>query len=170
MLTAEELFKLPETQRRLENYGDEYLIKQKIRCDLAQTKNYKPNVYYHATGGFGEVGVGKGLYLGKDKRALKNFYNCDGGSIDSYEGYPNFLDLALYDDFENFENEALKKFQSVSDNNHLRLLVLSKGFDGIRYYDPEATGEEFVLFNSEKVKSIRKSRIRKWDGIDMSSI
>ncbi len=28
------------------------------------------------------------------------------------------------------------------------------GFDGIRYYDPQATGEEFVLFNTEKVRKV----------------
>ena len=63
MLTVEELLKLSKTKELLENYGDEYLINQKIKFDLAQSKNYKTNIYYHATGGTGESGLGKGLYL-----------------------------------------------------------------------------------------------------------
>jgi len=34
-------------------------------------------------------------------------------------------------------------------------LTLELGFDGILYFDPYATGEEFVLFNTEKVKKIK---------------
>ena len=156
MLSAEQLLNLSETRNRLENYGDTYLIIQKIKYDLAQTKNYKPNIYFHATGGIGEIGIGKGLYLGKDKRALKNFYNSDGGSIEIYEGNPKFIDLTLYTDFDNFEEEAKQKFPDCKSNEHFKMLTLSKGYDGIRYYDPIATGEEFVVYNREKLKSIKK--------------
>lgn len=157
MLTAEELLQLPKTLSLLDNYGDEYLIKHKIKYDLAQTKNYKPNTYYHATGGTGEIGIGFGLYLGKDKRALSNFYNCEGGEIDIYEGNPLFIDLALLDDFDNFEEEARQKFLNYKFNEHFKMLTLSKRYDGIRYYDPIATGEEFVVYNCEKLKLIKKS-------------
>ena len=68
-----------------------------------------------------------------------------------YIGNPNFIDLADYADFEMFEKEAIKKFGKQQHNNHLKELSLSKGYDGIRYYDPQATGEEFVLYNTETV-------------------
>ena len=35
------------------------------------------------------------------------------------------------------------------------MLTLKKGFDGIRYFDPYTTGEEFVLFNTDKVIKVR---------------
>lgn len=92
MLTAEKLLELPETKKRLENYGDDYLINKKIKFDLAKTKNYKNNLYFHATGGCSEDGVGKGLYIGKDMRALNNFYNSNGGGIDIYCGNFKYID------------------------------------------------------------------------------
>ena len=33
-------------------------------------------------------------------------------------------------------------------------IVMGMGFDGIRYYDPYATGEEFVLFNLETISKV----------------
>jgi hypothetical protein len=157
-LTAEELLNLPETKEKLESYSDEYGIKRKIRLDLAKTKKYKPNIFYHATGGIGESGVGRGLYLGKDRKALDNFYNSDGddGAIIEYRGNPKFIDLSLDKDFDGFEKEAIKKYGKLKYNDHLRRLTLKKGFDGIRYYDPFTTGEEFVLYNADKVKAKNK--------------
>jgi hypothetical protein len=158
--TAEELLSLPETKERLENYGDEDFIKLKIKTDLARTKKYKENIFYHATGGTGESGVGEGLYLGRDRRALNNFYNSDGtyGKIKIYIGTPLFIDLAYYADFDAFEKQAIEKFGKQKNNNHLKLLTLLKGFDGIRYYDPFATGEEYILFKTEKVSILSTSK------------
>jgi hypothetical protein len=155
-LTAEELLNLPESRVRLENYGDEYLIQRKIKLDLAKTRNYKPNFFFHATGGIGEAGVGEGLYLGKDKRALRNFYNSAGqeGKIIKYYGKPRFLNLALYSDYDEFEKEAIRRFGRRKNNEHMKLLTLEEGYDGIRYYDPIATGEEFVLFKVNKVAQV----------------
>ena len=160
--TAEMLLKLSETKARLENYGDNYVIRRKIKLDLAKTKNYKEGVFYHATGGLSESGVGKGLYLGKDKKALDNFYNSDGteGEIIEYVGAPKYLDLTLYKDMEEFEKRAIEKYSKREDNEHLKLLMLELGFDGIRYYDPIATGEEFVLYNTDKVKAIDRKKRR----------
>lgn len=157
-LTAEELLELTETKERLRSYSDAYGIKRKVRLDLAKTKNYKPIIFFHATGGTGEAGVGRGLYLGKDKKALSNFYNSDGeyGTIIEYRGKPKFIDLALYKDFDEFEKEAIKKYGRLKYNDHLIKLTLKKGFDGIRYYDPFTTGEEFVLYNTDKIKTKNK--------------
>ncbi|NWF89353.1 MAG: hypothetical protein HXY50_07795 [Ignavibacteriaceae bacterium] len=161
-LTAEELLQLPETKVILESYGDEVMIKNKIRIDLAKTRRYKPNVYYHATGGCGEPGVGRGMYLGRDKKALNNFYNCDGvvGEVIEYSGNPKFLDLTIQSTYDNFEKEAISLFGKKIHNEHIQLLTLKKGFDGIRYYDPIATGEEFVLYNPKKISLIRKTKNR----------
>jgi hypothetical protein len=150
--TAEELLELEETRELLDNYGDAYLIEKKKK-DLAKTCNYKKGVFYHATGGLGESGLGKALYLGKDRRALNNFYNLDGteGYIEVYIGDPLFIDLALYDEFDKFECTANEKYPNEKYKAHLRLLTLALGYDGIRYYDPIATGEEFVLYNTDKV-------------------
>ncbi len=156
-MKAEELINLPENIERLNNYGDEYLIKCKMEKDIANTKNYKKHIFYHASFGCGEIGVGKGLYLGKDKTALDNFYNCDGekGGMKTYKGNPKFIDLVLYKDYEKFENEAKIKFPNLKCNEHLNNYCISLGFDGIRYFDPIATGEEFVLYNTNKVKLIK---------------
>lgn len=151
-LSAEELLELPETKEILNNQGDSYSIEQKIKLDLAKTQNYKPAVFYHATGGTSEIGVGKGLYLGKDKKALNNFYNLGNhGKIEEYHGNPRFIDLTIYEKFNEFEKLAIAKYGNSTNNEHLKLLTLDMGFDGIRYYDPLATGEEFVLYNTKKV-------------------
>jgi hypothetical protein len=162
-LTPEELLELPETKKLLDNYSDEEGIRHKIKYDLARSKNYKRNIYYHATGGLGEAGVGKGLYLGKDRRALNNFYNCDGeiGSIELYKGNPRFIDLSVYRDYDDFKKKAIKKYGKMKYNEHLKRLTLAKRYDGIRYYDPIATGEEFVLYNIKKVKLIHLKSMNK---------
>lgn len=165
-LSTEMMLELHETQERLSQIGDLSVIRRKIRLDLAKTKNYKQNIYYHATGGIGETGVGEGLYLGKDKKALDNFYNCDGteGEIIKYIGSPKWVNLTNYSDFETFEQEAISCNGRRLNNEHLKLYALSKGFDGIRYYDPIATGEEFVLFRKTMVRmadyAIKRPKIR----------
>jgi hypothetical protein len=73
-----------------------------------------------------------------------------------YEGEPNFLDLIEIDDYDNFRKESEKKFGKLVKNNHLKKLCLELGFDGIRYFDVCGTGEEFVLYNTKKVKFVEK--------------
>lgn len=150
--TAEQLLSFPETKERLDNYGEEEHIALKIKLDLARTENYKENIFYHANS-YEPDCLGEGLHLGKDKKAVDNFYNNDGteGEVEEYIGEPLFIDLAYYDDFDNFEKEAIEKFGKQPNKKHLRALTLAKGFDGIRYYEPTAIGEEFVLYNTEKV-------------------
>ncbi len=159
-MTAEELFMLPYNQKHFLNaFGDwrkEPFAITKFEEDIAKTKNYKDNYFYHATGGFGESGVGKGLYLGKDRFALNNFYNCGGeeGEILTYYGAPNFIDLTDEKDLINFKKDAYRFFKS---DDCLEKYTLKNGFDGIRYYDIETTGEEFVLFNTGTVKIMEEN-------------
>jgi len=164
--TAEELFELPEYKSSF--YSDfgtpekDSSVKEKIELDFARTENYAEGIFYHAGNGTGEAGLGKGLYLGKDKNALHNFYNliCEfGNSIKVYKGEPNFLDLTEPNSLENFEKEAVKAYGEQKNREHLRSAVVAKGFYGIRYFDPSATGEEFVLFNTDKVKFLGEENL-----------
>ena len=150
--TTEDLLLLPETQVILNNYSDEWGIQHKIKYDLAKSKNYRTNVYYHATGSMGEIGLGKGLYLGKDRKALSNFYNGDGtrGKIETYKGKLKFIDLTLSNLFDAFERNAIKQYGRDRDKEYLKKHTLKLKYDGIRYYDPIATGEEFILYNTSK--------------------
>lgn len=158
-MNAEELFLTEKNQIHfIEAFGDwnqEPFAVEKYNKDIAKTKNYKDNYFYHATGGLGESGVGKGLYLGKDRLALDNFYNLNGteGEIITYFGTPVFIDLTDDVAFDTFWNEAKSKFQT---DDFLEKYTLLKGYDGIRYYDVETTGEEFVLYNIEKVQVVEK--------------
>ena len=161
--TAEELFLLPEYQNSFRSdFGDiekDISLKEKVEKGLAHTKNYTEGIFYHAGNGTGEAGLGNGLYLGKDKNALHYFYNLDGmlgNYMETYKGEPMFLDLTEPNSFMTFEYAAIKKYGKQTDKEHLRLAVLNSNFDGIRYFDSSATGEEFVLYNTSKVKLLSK--------------
>ena len=128
---------------------------------LSNPDNFVNGVYYHQANsikerdgiinnGFNEnkvkksnCGAGRGLYLGRDKNVLMNFYVND---VDNPQDFiikiiGNFNFLNLLDD-ENF---------FLQNKNNIENKVLNLGYDGIRYYDPDATGEEFVLFNYSKI-------------------
>ena len=157
--TAEELFLSTEYKEEIEfalgEPSDDF-YKVRFKKDIAKTKKYKEGIYYHATGGLGESGVGRGLYLGKDRSALNNFYNSDGeeGYIQKYIGFPNFIDLTNPMKYNQFEHEAILKYGKDEASDYMKKYTLEKGFDGIRYYDPSTTGEEFVLYNIDKVKLV----------------
>jgi hypothetical protein len=165
MIKAEDMLEHPLTIKRLQDLDDNngFWVNQYH----AKTKNYKPNTYYHLNTNGLNAGVGKGLYLGRDKDALISFYDLEGENrkVDTYVGNPNWLDLIKYEDYDRYEEEAIKKYgkNQVSKSpildldsrgEMLKKLAIEKGFDGIRYYDPQATGEEFVLFDVKKVKKI----------------
>lgn len=161
-MTAEEIIELPEYKEDfLFEYGEnsvDIFSTDKYKKDIAKTKNYKTGVYFHANGGSLGCGLGPGLYLGKDLTALHNFYNGEGefgDEVVEYHGDPKFADLVLPSLYERYEEEAIKLFGKQEDNNHLRMLALKNGFDGIRYFDPYTTGEEFVLFKTDKVKKVK---------------
>ena len=63
--TAEELFNLPEYKQifisEIGNPDNDDYAKSKYKKDIAKTRNYKDDIFYHATGGTSEIGVGKGL-------------------------------------------------------------------------------------------------------------
>jgi hypothetical protein len=87
-------------------------------------------------------GLGAGLYVGRDKRVLMNFYSTD---------FNNPMDnmVVIRGNFRFFD--AISK---RLPKRNIREFVLSKGYDGIRYYDKDATGEEFILYHYNKIESI----------------
>ncbi len=163
-LSAEELITLPKNKEDFmfefgENNVFDIFETEKYKKDIAKTKNYKNGVYYHADGGLGDSGVGRGLYLGQDLLALFNFYNGEGefgNCVIEYSGTPHFIDLVKTEDYKAFEKEAIERYGKQIAHEHLRLLTLAKGFDGIRYFDLYTTGEEFVLYNTNKVHRVRE--------------
>jgi hypothetical protein len=46
------------------------------------------------------------------------------------------------------------KIKSLN-SNEISKVVQSLGYDGIKYYDVQATGVEYVLFNTSKLKQIK---------------
>ncbi len=160
-LTAENLLQLPEYKEMFfDEFGDPAVdesAKRKYSLDFAKTTKYKPGYYYHANSGTLSSGVGEGLYLGKDPKALFNFYNGEGEfgqDVVEYYGFPKFLDLSEPNSYETFESEAIKKFGNDNRKAYFQKLTTSKGYDGIRYFDPYTTGEEFVLYNTDTVKQV----------------
>lgn len=128
---------------------------------LANPKLYKDNIYYHVNCNLGCSGVGQGLYLGKDRQALKRLYDIEkvGYKTDTYIGEPKWLNLMDYNDYKDFEKLAIEKYNKLPNNEHLRLYCLELGYDGIMYYDIFTTGEEYVLFNINKVKKLILKKI-----------
>lgn len=165
--TAEDLFNMHEYQKIfIDAIGDvkfDDFARNKYRDDIAKTKNYKQGIFYHATGGFGEIGLGRGLYLGKDKKALNNFYNCEGecGYIQVFKGNPKFLDLTYPNSFEDFEQKAIEQYGKDSSKEYLKKMTINLEYDGIRYFDPIATGEEFILYNINKVERTNHQKKQK---------
>ena len=96
--------------------------------------------------------LGKGIYLGRDKTVLTKFYSQDfNNPIDNnitIKGNFKFIDLIKEIDSKKFMKKIMVFKLNITD--YIKLL----GFDGIRYYDPDATGEEFVLYNYKKLKFI----------------
>ena len=154
--TAEEMLANKKTRQYIDDIGvDSDMI---IDTYLAKTKNYKPNIYYHVENGSGKnyAGMGNGLYLGRDIIALKNFYDIEENlPVTEYKGTPKWIDLMKYSDLKKFELTCKKNKIRILNSNEVGEYVKSLGFDGIKYYDPQATGEEYVLFNTTKLKKTK---------------
>lgn len=142
------------------------------------SKKSQPGVFYHLTTGepfnafdkakagtrYAERGGGiseiRGLYLGGDKNAIKNFYGLDEEAVNllRFDGQPKLMDLMNKSDEEKFLNEVqtkygIKKTKSKEFGDALEKELQVRGYDGARYFDPYATGEEIVLVNPASVQS-----------------
>lgn len=98
--------------------------------------------------------IGRALYVGRDPEALSNFYGDLQGSED-YEVYKfkagdlKILDIREYDAKTTIEAQAKKAFPK--SKYPLGDFAKSKGYDAIRYFDPHATGDEWAIFNFDKI-------------------
>jgi hypothetical protein len=134
---------------------------------LAKPENYKKKTFYHYSPNEkitkqdlikGEAkkytdATETGLYIGRDPNALEKFYGLETevagekGKIVEFQGEPKFMDVTKPGTLENLKKVAKEKFPE--SKKPITEYVTSQGFDGIRYFDPWATGEEFVLYNKE---------------------
>lgn len=158
--TAEAMEKDPEAIKIMKESFSADDIKTWKRDFHAKTKNYLPQTYYRYDGaGEGYAGAGNGLYLGRDQKALFNFYNQFGDRelpLHTFKGEPVWLDIMdsrrnkIWDDF------LKSKGIDQTNSDDIAKIVKGLGFDGIKYYDAMATGEEYVLFNTKVLMRVAK--------------
>ena len=147
--------------KKYEGYLDKEYSGRSYACFLSDPDNFSEGIYYHQANSpeerksileneFDEnkvsnshCGAGRGLYLGRDKKALTNFYVSDVNK-------PQDFTIKIMGNFYFFDLMDDRAFMQ-EHREDLKDAVLKLGYDGIRYYDPEATGEEFVLFNYSKI-------------------
>lgn len=128
----------------------------------------EPGVFYHATseaspfafekGKAANYDIGtragisnvNGLYVGRDKTALDNFYNIAaerGENMIKFEGNPKLLDLTN-------EDAMIKFTDKYKTGDEIEKAVSEMGYDGIKYFDPLATGEEIVITNTKALRPV----------------
>lgn len=149
----EEVEEIKKLNFQYESYWRKEFEGREYSQIIANPDNFEEDVFYHQANsefdmisivenGFNikkvskvNCGVGAGLYLGRDKNALINFYDPDW----NYNDYTIKINgqFKFYDGIKNHIPENPNE-------------VVNQGFDGIRYFDIDATGEEFVVFNIEK--------------------
>jgi hypothetical protein len=151
-ISATEMYNSKEIQQILnfEELDDYY---------ISNEKNYKDSIYFHVntnnTKDLEYSGVGHGFYLGKDPIALKRFYDLDDVlSISEYQGNIKWLNLMLEQSFKRFKEIFKQHDIDIINSYEVSKIILKMGYDGIRYYDAYATGEEFVLFDMEKIRKV----------------
>jgi len=144
-ISATDIFKSKEIQDILlfEDLDDYYISKE---------KNYIKDTYFHINTNNSKenqyAGVGNGLYLGRDKIALKRFYDLDNYnfSISEYHIKPKWFNMMLIETNKKVISLFKKYDIEIINSDEVGKIFMKLGFDGIRYYDIYATGEEFVLF------------------------
>ena len=157
----EQKIEIKNLHKKYEEYLDSEYAGRDYSLNLSNPDNFVDGVYYHQANsekekkgiianGFNinkikksNCGLGKGLYLGRDRQALVNFYSEDMNN-------PIDFTLKIKGDF-NFLNLLDNQDILLENRENIEERVLSMGYDGVRYYDPDATGEEFVLFNQSKI-------------------
>jgi len=90
-----------------------------------------------------------GLYVGRDAKALHEFYNIAaerGENIITYKGNPKLFDLTDEVEMQSF----VKKFDTGSK---IEKELSRNGYDGVKYFDPYSTGEEIIITNLNSVKT-----------------
>ena len=120
--------------------------------------NHQDNIYYHVNTDNRKPysGVGNGLYLGRDTNVLLKFYDLEeyGFSVSKYSGTPKWFNLMKKESFNKFREIFKDNGIDIINSDAVGPIIMKLGYDGIRYYDIMATGEEFVLFDESKLKLI----------------
>lgn len=160
--TPEQLLKTKEIKQIMdEGFGED--TAQWVEDYWARPANSKPKTYHRYDGaGEGVAGMGNGLYLGRDPNALNHFYNHWGErelNLSTFKGDPKWLDI-MDPRREKLWDEFLKK-KGINPRNSSELgeIVKKLGYDGIKYFDPHATGEEYVLFNTKLLKKVARAKL-----------
>jgi len=151
-------------------------------AEMFWSRGGKEDVFYHIgpeklKGGFakekartydpelrGGISMINGLYLGRDANALREFYGLGLKSdnldriVTKFNGKPDWLDLtdrAAADKFieDVKQKSGIKNEKSAKFGDALEKEVIAQGYDGVRYFDPYATGEEFVLVNQDALQT-----------------
>lgn len=134
---------------------------------MAKTENVNQHELYHcSTEGFTKSGndqfnkIGDALYLGQDPKALWDFYGFKAFDEDLHPDAKVYKftikpDAKIYHalnqkSYEILEAEALKFAPKAK--YPIKEYLLSQGYDGMTYFDPYATGEEWAIFNLGKLK------------------
>lgn len=161
-----EVIELNSSDHIINHLKKEFKGRSDYRIYLSNPDNFSPNIYYHQASSKSEArsikkngyderfmlddncGLGRGLYLGRDKSALIRFYSSDfcnpENNIVTIKGNFNFVNLIKEKNLKSFIKEASRY------GKNLKEYTLSKDYDGIRYFDSDATGEEFVLYRYKK--------------------
>jgi len=153
LIFQDEIQQIKELNYRYKEYWEEEFEGRDYSIIIANPENFKENIFYHQANntedkdiilknGFdvnkiekNNCGLGSGLYLGRDRKSLINFYDPDFSDRDftiKITGNFNFFDW----------------INNIIPRNPRDVII--HGYDWIRYFDPDATGEEFVLFNIKK--------------------
>jgi len=157
-ISATDMLKLPEIKKQIkfEEIDVYYYISDEY--------NYKEDTYFHVLTQNEEpyAGVGRGLYLGRDEKALMNFYDIEdqGYEITEYHMKPKWFSIMKDESWDKFKKAFEDNGEKIINSYLVSEIFLEMGYDGIRYYDINATGEEFVYFGKEyqEYKKIEKSR------------
>ena len=159
VFSAEEMLKSKSVKTNMRNAFGKKEAKDWAKLYHAKTKNYKKNTYFSIKN-FDELVsnfYGKALYLSKESHLFPKYFDPENEEpkIVKYIGEPKWLDLMVYDKAQEFK-KLINKYYKIELNNSCDIggIVISNGYDGIRYYDSEATGESFVLYNISKVNMV----------------
>jgi hypothetical protein len=125
---------------------------------ISDPENFIEDIYYHQANSYEEkmsilknwfdcdlveksnCWIWRGLYVWRDKKALISFYDPNW----------NYWDYTIkikwkFNFFDYIERNIKLDIEDIEEK------ILEQWYDWIRYYDPDATWEEIVIFNLEKV-------------------
>lgn len=150
-------------KRLLREYKKHYKISDTdIPGVFARTQNTPEGTYYHLSReGIKSTAptdlmndIGSALYVGRDPAALKEFYGelqgVDDGEVFEFKADDlNILDAREIADFDKIKRDAKKEFPD--EKFPVGAYARAHGYDALVYFDPWATGEEFAIFNKDKV-------------------